>query len=581
MGRGVLWKGKYYVIPQAASKVDSSELRQFAFGSDNRVALLAEMVGLLPPKQPYRVSNAAEALDLVHPSSAEARLAVGLLFDPAPGSEVPGASEVYLVPVNPATQAALMLEDAGTNDVVELETYLYGLPANQVRVKVESGTAAGKKVTITYQPETEVFDDLAKNSFSIQYTGLGSAAAMTINLSTGTLAIDVTGADDDVSLSFASFPTVQSLLDALSATGVYTVSALTLSPEADLSAHLDAVSAQDVRTAAYTHTASLQYLVDTLNTRSAYVSATRQTAAGALPANMDWTYLSGGATGATANQDWQDAFDVLKAWDIQILAPLTSSASIHAMGDSHCDYMSGPDGKSERRQFVGGALQTWTSAVNRTAAIAALKAAALALNSDRTVHAGLGCKLYNESGVSTLYPAYLTACAYAGIAAGSSPVEPLTRKFLRVLGLETELQRAETETLLENGLAVPIPAPTGSGYVVARQVTTWLQNDDLYRIEYSIGRGVDFIARTVRAKHEELIGQPGTEQLDRTIVNLTNGVLQGAKREGYIRDYDPKATQIRVEGTIRYVDYSAIPIMPVNWIFSIYHLKPLSLTVQL
>lgn len=582
MARGVLWKGKYYVAPQAASKVDSSELRQFAFGSDNRLALLAEMVGLIPPKQPYKVSNAAEAFDLIHPSSKEARLAVGLLFDPAPGNEVPGASEVYLVPVNPATQASIVLADAAEAPVVTLKTHLYGLPANQVRTKVESGTTSGKRVTIAYQGEVEVFDNLAKTSFTVQYSGSGSAATMTIDVGARTLTTEVTGAElDSVTLSFDSYPTVQAVIDALSSTGAYIVDAVTLSPETDLSIHLDKVTAQDIKTTAIPVTASLQLLVDTINGRSAYVTATRAAGAGALPESKDWTYLAGGSYGSTGNQDWQDAFDAIKSIDVQIIVPLTPDPSVHAMGDSHCDYMSGPDGKSERRQFVGGALQDWHTAVSRTTAIAALRAAAKALNSDRTLHVGLGCKIFDESGSVGLYPAYLTACAYAGIAAGSTPVEPLTRKFLRVLGLETELQRAEIDTLLEAGLAVPIPAPSGNGYVVSRQVTTWLQSDDLYRIEYSIGRGVDFIARSVRLKHEELIGKPGTEHLDTTIVNMTNGVLQNAKREGYIRDYDPKATQIRVEGTIRYVDYSAIPIMPVNWIFSTYHLKPLSLTIQL
>lgn len=582
MARGVLWKGKYYVLPQAASKVDSSELRQTAFGSDNRLAFMAVMSGLLEPKKPYKVSNLAEALEVVDPNAAEVRVALGLIFDPAPGSEMPGASEVYLVPVNPATQGSLALAVSGDTQIT-LKSHLYGLEANRVKVKVEAGTNAGKKVSVAYLTESEVFDDLYLAPLTIQYTGAGSACALTIDPAAGTLVTTATGASaDDLNLAFSAYDTIQKLADVIEATGSYDVTIGIDAPNTTPSSVLDVATAVDILAAPFLLTATIQKIVDTINAKSGYVLATRDTANPAPTIdNLDWTYLGGAVAGATTNQDWQDAFDELKAWDVQIILPFTSDASIHAMGDSHCDYMSGPEGKSERSQFVGGALTTWTSAVTRASSVATLKGLAAALNSDRTVHVGLGCKLYNAQGVPTLYPAYMTACAYAGMAAGSTPVEPLTRKFLRVLALEADLRKAEIDTLLEAGLAVPIPAPVGSGYVISRQVTTWLQSEDLYRIEYSIRRGADFIARQVRQRHEELIGLPGTEALDTTILNITNGVLNAAQLAGYIRSYDPKATQIRVEGTIRYVDYSATPIMPVNWIFSTYHLKPLSLTITL
>jgi hypothetical protein len=252
------------------------------------------------------------------------------------------------------------------------------------------------------------------------------------------------------------------------------------------------------------------------------------------------------------------------------------------MVDAHCVYMSGPNGKSERRCFVGGALQSWNSEANRMTAIAALKTAVDGLNSDRTMHVGLGSKHYDDNGDLQLYPAYITACMYAGLAGGSSPVEPLTRKYLRTYGLEVNLRISEIETLMEYAVAVPIPdAVQGAGYVISRQLTTWNQDDDLYRIEFSVGRGADYIAREIRNRHELLIGKPGTESLDITIVNLTNAVLEAARREEYIRNFDPKQTQLRVDGTIRYVDYFAEPILPVNWIFSTYHLEPTKFSIGL
>jgi hypothetical protein len=78
-----------------------------------------------------------------------------------------------------------------------------------------------------------------------------------------------------------------------------------------------------------------------------------------------------------------------------------------------------------------------------------------------------------------------------------------------------------------------------------------------------------------------MIGKEGTEGADETILNKTNAVLQAAKTSDLIRSYDPEKTQLRVDGLNRYIDYEAEPILPINNIFSTYHLKPTVFTVQL
>lgn len=586
MGKGTFWNGKYYVIPQAASKIDSSGLNRVQLGASGRIAIIGEMTGLVAPKTIKVVGSPSLALSLIHPDAEEARLATQLVFDPVPGSEMPGASEIRLIPVNPSTQAANTFDS-----VLTLTSFLYGLSANQVKAKIEAGTSLGKKVSIAYQDETEVFDNVEKPSFELQYTGAGSAAVMTIDISAAThlLTTTCTGASgDDLSLDLNVYTTIQALTDAIAATGKYTLTVKTDRPKNDLSMELDTVTAQDIKTAAYTAKAELQAIVDALNgsggatTQSGYVSATRVADAGAAPANIDWTYLAGGIDGVTANSDWQEAFDLLKTVDMDIIVALSADASIHAMGDSHCSYMSGPDGKSERDFFCGGALQAWGNESARSTALAALKAAYKALNSDCTVHASLGSDHYDPEGDIKLYPAYITACMYAGMAAGSKPTMPLTRKYLRCSGLEVDLRTEELTELLEAGGAPPIPDTVrGAGYVISRQITTWLQSDDLYRIEYSVRRGSNYIARQVRNEHELLIGGESTESLDETIINKTNAVLNKAKLDDLIRSYDPTKTQLRAEGTDRFIDYEAEPILPINNIFSTYHLKPTVFTIQL
>lgn len=576
MAKGVLWNGKYYLIPQASSRVDSSELANSPLGGANKVALLGEMTGLIPPKKAVKVGSPSLPLMMIHPDSEEARLASQLLFDPSPGSQ--GASEVYLVPVNPCTTASKTFDGKLT-----LTSYLYGMTANQVKAKIEAGTT-GKKVTIQYLENVETFDNLTKDSFSIKYTGSGSASTMTIDTAAAThlLSTACTGApEDNLSLDLNVYGTVKALCDAIAATGKYDVTIDTKSPKTDLSLHLDNVTNQDIEASAYTAKSDLQFIIDEINRLSGYAQASRETDAGAVPDNQDWAYLTGGSDGTTTNSDWQIALDMLKSLKIDLIVPLTGNDSIHSMVDAHCSYMSGPNGKSERRCFVGGDLKSWNGEMARLNNIEAIIADAKNLNSDRTMHVGIGSSHYDPNGRAKLYPAYITACMYAGIAGGSSPVYPLTRKYLRCIGLEVDLRVSEIETLLEgNGVAVPIPDPVrGAGYVISRQLTTWNQDDDLYRIEFSVGRGADYIAREVRNRHELLVGEPGTEAADLTIVNLTNSVLEMAKRDEYIRNYDPKKTQLRLDGTIRYVDYWAEPILPINWIFSTYHLQPTKFSI--
>jgi hypothetical protein len=580
---GVTWKGTYYVRPQAASAIDSSALSPIQLGSANKVVIMAEMTGLLEPKKLTRIDSPLGNF-LIAPAWEEARLAASLVFNPSKG--IPGASEVYLLPVNPATKAALNLASAAAESVITLDSYLYGLVANQIKAKVEAGTNTGKKITIGFQDVSEIHDDVAKPSFTLFYTGASETATVTINVATGAgnhklTTTTATGGAENLSLDFDSYPTIQSLIDAINASGFYTAVAVTKSAKTDLSMQLDAFTDQTVKTVA-TITSDLQAIVDRLNERSSYVSATRIAGAGAVPANSAWAYLAAGADGATTNDDWVSAFNELKAVDVDIIVPLSASASIHALGDAHCNFMSGPAGKSERRQFVGGALQSWTSESNRIAAMGIIKAEAAALNSDRTVHVGLGSKHFDANGVSKLYPAYITAVMYAGIAGGASVVTPLTRKYLNCLGLEAELRNTEIDDLLEAHLAVPIKdLVQGAGFVISRQLTTWAQDADLYRVEFSVGRGADYIAREVRNRHELIIGKPGTPGIDQSIISITNAVLEAAMRDELIVSYDPKATVLRADGVVRYIDYSAQPVLPISWIFSTYHLLPTKFTVSL
>ena len=357
---------------------------------------------------------------------------------------------------------------------------------------------------------------------------------------------------------------------------------VTTSNPNDFTMSLDGVSAQDIKGAVYTAHSDLQAVVDGINNLSGYCSAALVSDTSTMPANAAWTYFTGGAQGTTTNDDWQAAYDLLKTYGINFVAPLTSDAAIHAMQTAHLAYMSGPEGRKERRGFVGGALRSWVSEANRTTAKAGLITAAANLNDARTVYAPLGTIQRDPNGNPKLYPAYITAAAYAGLAGGGSPVEALTSKHVRCLGLEAKLRPDERRDLIDGGLAALVPDDeTGVGYYVDRSVTTWGLDANLYNIEFSVGNGADSTAAKVRKRYAILRGRPGTGTEDSTIINLTNAVLHEEQEADLIKSYDPKKTVLRVVGDARFVDYSAKPILPINFILSTYHLLPDVQTIQL
>lgn len=587
MAIGKLWKGKYFVLPQAASFVDTDGLDTASTGSENRVALVGEFVGLVEPKTLKKVGSAATALGLIAPenaSSKEARLASKLLFQPSKGYA--GASEVYLVAANPATAGSGVIKNGAAADLINLTTYLYGSLANRVKLKMETASSgSGKKITVSFDGTEEVMDNIYRRGFSILYSNGVETCTVSVDQATGTFSTNssLAGGGDDLTITFANCPTIANLADAVNSNEHYTFTVLDGS-EDKLCTSLDTVVTQDCKTAAYTALMMVSEIIDTINMKCSYLAAELDSAATVytLEANFGWTYMTSGANGTTTNSDWQDAFDACKELDLQIICTLSDDPDIHAIGDAHVVWMSGFNGKSERRHFTGGELQDWSAEADREDAIEALVAASKILNSDRTYLAGLGSKHYDEDGNVTLYPAYMTAAMYAGIAAGSTPVMPLTRKPLNCLGLEIELRPEEIDTLLEGRLMIPIAdKELSTGYIVARQLSTCHWSDNLYNIEFSVGRGADHIAKRVRRKHATFVGREGTLALDQSIINATNAELEAALRDGYIRSYDPTKTQIRVENDTRYVDYSAVPILPVNFIFGTYHLEPVRFTIAL
>lgn len=553
----VFFDGRLLVSPTTASKVDDSAMANKNLTVGNVVAFIGRSLGGKPNT----------ALRFGTPSEAEAVLVDGELldavraaFDPSPETNAP--QSVVAVRVNPAEQASLTLLDASSNPVITLKSTDYGLRNNQIKVKVETGSTAGKKLTTQFGNDYYTIDNVARNAFGVQYTG--AAASATVSITGTSIVLQApTGTTIDT-IDLATFKTVQQVVDRINSLTGFAASVKDGNNTKAALNGLDYVTSQDVKTAEFVVTANLQAVIDWFNSAGeGFVTATREANAGAVPANIGFTYLAGGSDGVVTNAEWADAYETLQTVDVQWVTPISPEPSIWAMNDAHVSFMS--NNKKERRAIVGTDVGT-----SNEDAIAAAKS----LNSDRTSLVHIGHYSYDPQGNLVLRPAYLTAALIAGAFAGVNPGTPMTNKALKVVALERDLRNpTETDVLINGG--VLCVENTDTGYKVVQSISTWLINSNYNRREVSTGVAVDFTARNWRQAVDSLRGSKSNPLLISQAISRSDSVLRELSRPepqgvgvlaGDEANPPYKNIQASIEGDVLRLQAQVSPVIPNNYI---------------
>lgn len=558
------FNGRSYITPAVVSKVDDSAMFNPNLSVGNVLAVVGSSIGGAPNTP----------LVFGSPSDAKAALIGGDLVDAitrafTPSAQTGGPSKVIAIRVNPAVQAALSILDGSAATVIDLASADYGLWTNQIKVKIAAATGGiGFQVTVQFTPaggvpQVYTADNILLQPFSVQYTGGGGSAQMTITQSTLSLA-EPTGTPV-ASIDLNVYSTVQQLVDKINTVAGFSATVLNGAGNVATLNGLDNISAQDVKTALYTVNAHLQAVVNWLNTAASnLVVATRHAGAGTLPAVLGFTYLSGGTDGSTTNTQWSNAFTTLQTVDCQWVVPCSNSSAIAAMADAHVQFMSNV-GQLERRAICGTALSTANSA--------AIIAAA-AINSNRTSLCFQGMYDYNAAGALTLYQPYITAAMLGGMFAGVDPGVALTNKSIAIRGIERKLViPTETDTLIPAGL-ICISAGT-DGFRVVQSVSTWLTDTKFDKVEQSCGAALDFTARNVRDALKDIKGAPGSpvtmsEALSRAETALLAlskpapigpGVLVGDAANPAFKNL-----AVSLAGDVLSVQFQCSPVIPINYV---------------
>lgn len=563
----VFFDGKRYVSPVTASAVNDDAMQSQNLTVGNSLAIIGKSTGGKPKT----------ALAFGSPDAAKKALRSGELLDAVmaafdPSDDTGAPATVYAVRVNPAEQAVLALLDTANAPVINLTSANYGLADNQVKVKVEAGSLSGKTVSVAYGSDYLHGDNVGQAAFSVLYTGTEATATLSVTATNLTL---TAGATDPIVIAFSDFATVSAVVDKINSLGGYTAAILDRSDNSVTLNGLDFVTAQSVKTDAFTVRADLQAIIDWINSSAfEYVTAARAANVGTLPKNVPYTFLTGGSDGNTVTSDWYDSLVALQTKDVQWIGATSGDPAIHAMIDTHVDYCS-LTLRRERRAIVGTPAGTTDDAALLLAK---------AINSKRTSLVHIGYYAYDSNGKLYLRPAYMTAALIAAAFAGASPGTPLTNKTLNVQGLERDLLNpTDTDPLLLGGV-LPVEN-TDAGYKVVQSITTWLADQKYNNREQSCGAALDYTVRSVRealdilrgTKSRPLLMSRGASIAKSTLTELAKdepigpGVLAGD-------DASPAFQNITasIEGDVLRVQFECSPVIPNNYILVTVYAVPYS-----
>ncbi len=551
----ITFNGQTTSRPSVLAYVDDRGLQPIGRGASLTVCIVGTAEGG-EPKKPEYFSNVVDALARYRGGD----IAKVLRYVFAPGKERVAPGLVCLVRVNPATRATTTLKNSST-DIITVTAVNYGQRDNGTWLAVAAGTISNsKKVTVSDGINTYVRDNIQRPVLTLAYTG--SSMAITVN-ATGITATVVGGSGTSQTALFADYPTAKKMVDFFAAQTGYTATLGPVDPELPLTDAMDYLSA--VSALSQTLYANNQAIVDYLNSGvQPLVTAAKIAGVGLLVDNTTANrIMTGGGEGATANGDWQSAFDALGQERVGLIACLSPTLAIQQMLLNHVTSVS-INPALARRGYVGAATGQKTSDLGNYRTISD------AMNSDRISVVAQGMTTFDDFGnKQVLAPYYMTALA-AALQSSYGPGEAITNKAVNVIGLEWEPTEAEKNMGIDFGLLLFGKDFSTSGFTCIRGVSSWRSNAKFNRVETSCGLAIDEMLNRVTDKLQTYRGQKASpitvrrmlEDVRAELVQLTaEEILVGNEANPSFKSLTGKLQGDRVD-----ISFAASPVIPINFI---------------
>ena len=185
---------------------------------------------------------------------------------------------------------------------------------------------------------------------------------------------------------------------------------------------------------------------------------------------------------------------------------------------------------------------------------------------------------FNTAGERTVFPPYFGAVLAAGMQAGSPIGVSLTNKFINVLdfGQDSSWNPVDdAEELIQGGLLF-METVQGVGTRWVRNVTTFLQSDNLAFTEGSVNEAVNFTALTVRDALEFAVGRRGFAGTLNALRGIAINTLNLLVDEGVIVQW--RALSLELSGDVVEVSVEVSPTLPINFVRTTLHLTTTTLS---
>lgn len=325
-------------------------------------------------------------------------------------------------------------------------------------------------------------------------------------------------------------------------------------------------------------TADVFAIINYLNNNSQLVSAAL--ASGATKTAPDNTpipvFLSGGVEGSSSVADFQAALDLLRLdRSINTIVCLTGNSAVHAYLRDHCEFMAGR-GRAERDAIVGLVAVDDSGVPTADPGVLPTQAAALAqaqaINSRHVRCVAQSIDRFNTAGVRSTFEPWFGAALAAGMQAGSAVGVSLTYKFVNVLDFSQNTGWNPTdngEDLISGGIMF-MENVQGQGIRWVRNITSYVQDNNLAFTEASVNEAVNFANRTIREAVEFAVGRRGFAGTLNAVKGIALNNLGLLIDEGIITAF--RSLSLELNGDVLDISVEIAPVTPINFVRTTLHL---------
>lgn len=557
----VSFGGRSIAKPGAYSRFRVDNSSGSPLGSNDSLFLIGESSKGAPGSETGILSFTAEQLpDMI------ALYGSGPLVDaaiaavrPSVSPGVSGAGRILVWKTNASTQASATVETSAPADLFTVSDRAYGADGNNLSLIIADGTAPATQKLISVSQLGGTTENLGENAgediLSIQYTGDASTAELEITgvtqlgkQLTVTLAGDQTDGSVDQSINLNG-RTMKQLVDLLNAQVGYTATLLSVPRSQTSATQLDPVAGGTDVTSAVTLRRLQNEILDLLNESDRISATLEDTPVIGLPANTAGLALSGGAQGASANQDFSTGFDQSLGVEYNVALPCISRDAATDILDAKLGFTDAASTYtiSSVLAALGAHLSLRGDVVNRKEAQgmggirntskAALYTQVAALADFNLQVAIQDTVFIDATGSSKVGQPHIFAAQCAGIRLGTDVGEPLTHKFLRTQLVGHVL---DPDTLLEDGdfnpgtdfnpaidAGILFAENRNGGYRIVVDNTTYGLDQSFVFNRGSVIEASYFVFRTLRETAETLfVGQKVSNGLAQSIKEAVRNKLR-------------------------------------------------------